>query len=106
MNALLLFSKIFPEETRYAEYFRRQWEYVWQYVIDHERGDWFEGGIDKEPQFRTGQKSQMWKCTYHTGRALMNCIDMMKGDPTRPINRLIAHWRNIALEITSENSRL
>jgi len=50
--------KIFPQETRYYEYFLRQWEYVQSFIIDSIDGDWFEGGIDKEPNFRTGpQKS-------------------------------------------------
>ncbi|MEW6701296.1 MAG: N-acylglucosamine 2-epimerase, partial [Bacteroidota bacterium] len=24
-----------------------------------------------------GPKSHIWKCTYHTGRALMNCIKLL-----------------------------
>ena len=56
LNALLLFSRIFPADTRYPAYFQRQWEYVNEYIIDSERGDWFEGGIDKEPHFRTVRK--------------------------------------------------
>ncbi len=93
LNALLLFSKIFPKETRYYEYFLRQWDYIKSYIIDSKGGDWFEGGIDKEPHFRTGPKSHMWKCTYHTGRALMNCINMFQGDSGKEINKLINYWR-------------
>ncbi len=77
LNALLLFSAIFPDEPKYREYFARQWGYVDRYLLDHERGDWYEGGIDREPAFLTGPKSHMWKCTYHTGRALMNCITLL-----------------------------
>jgi cellobiose epimerase len=93
LNALHLFSKIFPDDKRYNEYFLRQWEYVKRYIIDNENGDWFEGGIDKEPHFRTDVKSHMWKCTYHTCRALMNCISLLKGDTNSHIYRLAAHWR-------------
>ncbi len=99
LNALLLFSKLFPDKTRYAKYFERQWNYVQKYIIDSENGDWFEGGIDKEPHFRTGLKSHMWKCTYHTGRALMNCISMLEGDPNQEINKVIKHWRKTAKEL-------
>lgn len=99
LNALLLFSKIFPGDPRYAEYFERQWKYVSTYIIDTEGGDWFEGGIDKEPHYRTTLKSHMWKCTYHTGRTLMNCITMLNGAPGQEINRLIEHWRTTAEQL-------
>jgi mannobiose 2-epimerase len=87
LNALLLFSKLFPRETRYYEYFLRQWEYVQSFIIDAQGGDWFEGGIDKEPHFRTGPKSHMWKCTYHTGRTLMNCSAIFQRDSNKEINK-------------------
>jgi cellobiose epimerase len=96
LNALLLFSKIFPQDIRYHDYFLRQWEYVQSFIIDAQGGDWFEGGIDKEPHFRKGPKSHMWKCTYHTGRALMNCSAIFQQDPNKEINKLIEHWRKTA----------
>ena len=92
LNALLLFSKIFPQETRYYDFFLRQWEYIQSFIIDAQGGDWFEGGIDKEPHFRTGPKSHMWKCTYHTGRTLMNCITILQGDSGKEINKFIEYW--------------
>jgi cellobiose epimerase len=85
LNALLLFGTIFPDEPTYREHFLRQWTYVNRYLIDHEKGDWFEGGIDREPDFRAGPKSHMWKCTYHTGRALMNCITLLGGEAGRGV---------------------
>lgn len=107
LNALLLFSSIYPGESTYAEHFQKQWAYVDAYVLDHERGDWFEGGLDEQPEFRTGPKSHMWKCTYHTSRALMNCIMMLDDIPRREsgIHRtshttamaeFIDHWRRTA----------
>jgi cellobiose epimerase len=96
LNALLLFSKIFPEDKRYAAHFLKQWEYIKTSIIDPVNGDWFEGGIDKEPQFRSGQKSHMWKCTYHTSRALMNCIALLRNDGHSEINAVAEHWRKTA----------
>ena len=55
-------------------------------IIDVKGGDWFEGGIDKEPHYRAGLKSHMWKCTYHTCRALMNCIALLKEDATSQVS--------------------
>ena len=106
LNALLLFSRIFPKE-RYYSFFLKQLDYVRRYIIDHENGDWFEGGIDKEPQLKTGPKSQMWKCTYHTGRALMNCITMLDDGTAKEMGdgfaekkkewgEFIGHWKETA----------
>lgn len=93
LNALLLFSKIFPNEPHYYEYFTKLLEYVRCNVIDLKGGDWFEGGIDKEPFFKSGPKSHMWKCTYHTSRALMNCINILEGSTCTEIEKLIDHWK-------------
>ena len=110
LNILLLFSRIFPDGP-YEEYFQKQWAYVDSYIIDHERGDWFEGGLDYEPHFRDAPKSHMWKCTYHTSRALMNCIALLSDSPPRgagegfepkkaELMRFIDHWKALAGSLT------
>lgn len=112
LNVLLLMSKIFPENKTYPEYFVRQWDYVKYYLLDYEHGDWFEGGLDREPHFKTGPKGHIWKCNYHTGRAMMNCIKMLADDEFQPMkenkglketkeesDRFIAHWQRTAEQI-------
>ncbi|MCX7983837.1 MAG: AGE family epimerase/isomerase [Bacteroidetes bacterium] len=96
LNALLLFSRIFPDEKQYEEYFHRLWEYIKNYILDKEYGDWFEGGLDKEPHHRFSQKSHIWKCTYHTLRALMNCINLLKNDRSTTIVKVAEYWKNVA----------
>lgn len=100
LNALLLFARIFPHEHKYFEYFLRQWKYVKSNIIDTAGGDWFEGGIDKEPHFRKGPKSHMWKCTYHTCRALMNCMSLLKEKSQNQINKVAAHWQSTAKHLS------
>ena len=80
LNILLMMSKIFPDSEIYRDYFFKQWNYIKTHLLDSENGGWFEGGLDKEPHFRTGPKGHIWKCAYHTGRALMNCIAMLADD--------------------------
>lgn len=101
---MLLFSRIYPEEPTYEEYFLKEWDYVNRFLLDHTYGDWFEGGLDQEPHHRMGPKSHMWKCTYHTGRALMNCITLLsdgRGEKVVPeqkrrdMEELIRHWRTV-----------
>jgi cellobiose epimerase len=108
LNVLLIMSRIFPENEIYYNYFLKQWEYIKNYLIDHENGDWFEGGLDKEPHFQKGPKGHIWKAAYHTGRALMNCINIFstefpelgpknKGfvENTNHFNKFLEHWKNV-----------
>lgn len=106
LNILLLFSRIFPEDRRYLELFEMQWKYIDKYLLDHRNGDWYERGVDKDPQVRSFPKSHMWKCTYHTGRALMNCLALTSDaehctpgirSRRQELYNLIDHWRNTKL---------
>lgn len=80
LNALLMFSRIFPDELKYYDHFIYQLEYVDKYLLDHDFGGWFEGGTDKEPELREGMKGHIWKACYHEGRSIMNCIRMLSDD--------------------------
>jgi mannobiose 2-epimerase len=109
LNALLIMSRIFPGEKVYHEYFLKQWNYIKNYLLDHENGDWYEGGLDKEPHFKTGHKGHIWKAAYHTGRTLMNAVKIFSNDfpelcPTNEgfiktaahFDKFIEHWRKAA----------
>lgn len=109
LNILLMMSLIFEEEEKYINAFYKQWNYVKTYLLDKENGDWYEAGLDKEPQFKRGPKAHIWKCTYHTGRALMNCITILSGNDSplyqdnpffrglkEKSNDFISHWQETA----------
>lgn len=112
LNIFLMMSKIFPEEEKYLNTFLKEWEYVKNYVLDNENGGWFWGGLDKEPFYKTEPKGRIWKGTYHTGRALMNCITML-ADEDFPLlktsdgfkklkeesDSFINHWKNVASKL-------
>lgn len=79
LNTLLMMSEIYPDdERRYFDKFVQLWNYTDTYLVDHERGEWYSGGIDKEPDSKTGMKGHIWKAAYHQVRALMNCITHLK----------------------------
>lgn len=80
LNALLLFSKLYPEEQQYEQQFAKQWAYVKQYIIDDTYGGWYPYGIDTEPEAKHGMKGNIWKAAYHDGRALMNIVQMLEGE--------------------------
>ena len=87
LNTLLLMADgrpiLYPNDPmQYEKRYARLWHYCQTYLIDHEYGDWYEGGLDKEPQRRTGQKGHIWKAAYHTYRALTNCVDRSRKTAT------------------------
>jgi mannobiose 2-epimerase len=83
LNSLLLMSDYFPnDEKKYYDKFKMLWHYVQTYLIDHQHGDWYPGGLDKQPELKTALKGQIWKGTYHNLRALMNCIQRLNPDST------------------------
>jgi mannobiose 2-epimerase len=79
MNTLLLMADHFPNDPmHYFEKFKQLWNYIQTYVIDHQYGDWYAGGLDKEPGKKTALKGQIWKATYHQFRALSNCVKRLQ----------------------------
>jgi mannobiose 2-epimerase len=109
LNVLLMMSQIFPRNDVYIDYFVKEWDYVDKFLLDHEHGDWYEGGLDKQPYLKMGPKGHIWKGAYHTGRALMNCTEMLSRNfpeiaPTNEgfvkaaehLNKLINHWKTVA----------
>jgi len=78
LNSFLLMAEYFPNDQHdYYNHFLKQWEYLQKYMIDHEHGGWYWGGLDEEPQQRKRPKGTIWKATYHDSRALMNCIERL-----------------------------
>lgn len=81
MNTLLLFADLFPNDPmHYYDKFKKLWSYIDTYLIDHVNGDWYEGGIDKEPKEKTALKGQIWKGNYHQFRSMSNCVKRLRGD--------------------------
>lgn len=91
LSLLLFFAFIYPETTAYRRYFEQQWEYIDIYLHDHRNGDWFEGGLDKQQYLQAGPKGHMWKCPYHQGKALMNCIALLSDSSDAPAGVVKRH---------------
>lgn len=79
INTLLLMADHFPNDPRkYYDKFLTLWSYCDTNLIDHEYGDWYEGGLDKQPEKKTALKGHIWKATYHQYRSLTNCVNRLK----------------------------
>lgn len=79
LNTLLLMADLFPnDKMHYYDHFKKQWNYIQTYIIDHTYGDWYEEGLDKEPERKTALKGHIWKAAYHQSRALFNCVRRLR----------------------------
>ncbi|MEM8896773.1 MAG: AGE family epimerase/isomerase [Bacteroidota bacterium] len=75
LNTLLIMSQLYPEDPMaYEKKFIQQWQYIDKYLLDHEHGGWYIGGIDKEEGAKKAIKSGIWKGAYHTVRSMLNCL--------------------------------
>ncbi|MCG2589974.1 AGE family epimerase/isomerase [Rhodohalobacter sulfatireducens] len=78
LYTFLLFSSLFPkDEQNYFEIFHQQLLYIKKYFIDYKYGGWFEQELDKSQKQKRTPKSHEWKATYHTYRALENCVELL-----------------------------
>jgi mannobiose 2-epimerase len=81
LNALMLMSEHFPDDPRnYEDLLVRQIGYIDRYVVDHEYGGWYWAGLDRSPDRETFHKANIWKATYHDGRALINAAKKFSHD--------------------------
>lgn len=79
LNTLLLMADEFPQDKmQYFQKFQQLWSYTQKYLVDHEYGDFYAGGLDKEPRQKTALKGQIWKGNYHQLRSLINCIQRLQ----------------------------
>jgi mannobiose 2-epimerase len=80
LNTLHLMADRYPDDPqRYGEKFEKQWVYVQTHLIDETHGGWYPSGADEDPTAKTANKAGIWKGNYHTARALMNCLDRLRG---------------------------
>lgn len=79
LNTLLLMADLFPEDDhQYFEKFKTMWDYIDNNLIDHEYGEWYPGGLDKQPQFRSANKGHIWKAAYHQYRSMENSVKRLR----------------------------
>lgn len=79
LNALLMMADYYPNDPRqYFAKFEQLWSYTKLYLIDHQWGDWYPGGLDKEPFQKTADKGNVWKGSYHNFRSLQKCIERLQ----------------------------
>lgn len=75
LNTLLIMADLYPDDKQqYFEKFLKMWSYINTNLIDHEHGEWYPAGLDKEPQQKNALKGHIWKACYHQYRSMANCV--------------------------------
>ncbi len=79
MNTLLIMADLYPEDPmQYDKLFVRQWDYIKNNLVDHERKGIYSAGLDTKPESKEGRKASIWKGNYHTVRSMVNCIERLE----------------------------
>lgn len=79
LNTLLIMADLYPDDERdYFSKFEKQWDYIQKYLIDQKHGEWYSGGLDKEPHHSKTPKGHIWKTAYHNFRSLANCAQRLR----------------------------
>jgi mannobiose 2-epimerase len=73
-----LYAYVTTGDSRYYAAATNVWEFIKQYQIDHQHGEWF--WLSTLPTQVQGSyyKLGFWKCPYHNGRAMMEAIRYLK----------------------------
>ena len=79
-HTLVMFSKLFPDESAYPQAANLQWKYIQEQLIDSTHKGWYSYGLDTDPSQAQKGKGNAWKSAYHNGRALLESIELMRGD--------------------------
>ncbi len=63
-------------EAKYLDVFRMTAGWIEKHQVDWKNGEWFETILpDGTPR---GGKAHIWKCGYHNGRAMIECLEILK----------------------------
>ena len=63
------------KEGKYLQYAYNSWQFVKQYILDKEKGEWCWGILEDHSIMKQEDKVGIWKCPYHNARA---CMEIMK----------------------------
>jgi mannobiose 2-epimerase len=69
------------QDPKYLSVFQKTYEFVDQHVADWQYGEWHEI-TSAEGIAQSRDKAQPWKCGYHNGRAMIECIEILKAMKT------------------------
>jgi cellobiose epimerase len=79
VSALMMFER--TGDPKYVDVFEKTWQFVDTKQTDWTSGEWHDA-IEPDGRPRGGNKAHPWKAGYHNGRALIECVERIKGMKT------------------------
>jgi mannobiose 2-epimerase len=64
-------------EAQYATVFTQTLDFIDKHMADWTYGEW-HGTTSEAGVVRPGNKAHAWKCGYHNGRAMIECLEILK----------------------------
>ncbi len=64
-------------DRQYWDVFARTWDFIEKHMADGERGEWWPQ-VDEKLK-AGGGKAGEWKAAYHNGRAMIECLAILRG---------------------------
>lgn len=64
-------------DEKHYEAAQRSWEFIQQYIVDQEHGEWFWSVSREGTPQRNQPKVSAWKCPYHNSRACMEMLERL-----------------------------
>lgn len=65
------------DRDQYLDVFEQTFDFVDRFFADWTHGEW-HGSTAADGSNPSGSKGQSWKCGYHNGRALLECIEVLR----------------------------
>jgi mannobiose 2-epimerase len=87
LKALLAIHGVAPDEERYLLWFKTQWSYIQNYLVDAAYGGFHPVSLERLPWWRKARrlapasmtrKGSDWKDSSHDGRALLYCMSFLR----------------------------
>lgn len=75
VSALYLYRM--TDDAQYAAVFAQTFDFVNKYMADWTFGEW-HGRTSPEGVANPANKAHAWKCGYHNGRAMIECLEILK----------------------------
>jgi mannobiose 2-epimerase len=80
VSALYMYD--LTREQKYLDVFRQTYDFIDKHQTDWAVGEW-HGTITPDLQVRPGGKANIWKAGYHNGRAMIECLAILKSLTSR-----------------------
>ena len=71
-----LYMHRFSDDPQYLDIFQQTYDYIEKQLVDWEHGEWHANVTTRGAV--QGDKANNWKAGYHSGRAMIECLEILK----------------------------